>query len=117
MDSSGEDGETIAVSAFKPRSLELIERVASGKAARLVLTKRGRPVAVLLPVGERPLELWGALRGLMELVAEVDLTAPTGEVWAAEQGSYDVAPPIWCLFVQDRQYLRRKSCRKSANHV
>ena len=36
-----EDGETIAVSAFKPRSLELIERVASGKVARLVLTKPG----------------------------------------------------------------------------
>ena len=108
MGSTADGGETIAVSAFKPRSLELIERVASGKVARLVLTKRGRPVAVLLPVREQPVELWGALRGMMEPVAEVDLTAPTGKVWAAEQGSYDVAPPIWCLFVQDRQYLRRK---------
>ena len=108
MGMSGEDGETIAVSAFKRRSLELIERVASGQASRLVLTKCRRPVAVLLPVGEQALELWGALRDLMEPVTDVDLTAPTGEVWAAEQGSYDVAPPIWCLFVQDRQYLRRK---------
>ena len=39
---------------------------------------------MLLPVHERPVELWGALRGLMELVAEVDLTAPTGEVWVAQ---------------------------------
>ena len=84
MDSTPDGGETIAVSAFKPRSPELIERVASGKVARLVLTKRGRPVAVLLPVHERPVEPWGALRGLMELVAEVDLTAPTGEVWVAQ---------------------------------
>jgi hypothetical protein len=41
MDLPAEDAETIAVSAFKPRSLELIERVASGRIARLVLTKRG----------------------------------------------------------------------------
>lgn len=28
--------------------------------------------------------LWGALRELMEPVAGVDLTAPTGELWEAE---------------------------------
>ena len=85
MDLPAEDAETIAVSAFKPRSLELIERVASGRVGRLVLTKRGRPVAVLLPVREQSVELWGALRDLMEPAADVDLTAPTGEVWAAER--------------------------------
>ena len=50
MDVPADDVETIAVSAFKPRSLELIERVASGRVARLVLTKRGRAVAALVPV-------------------------------------------------------------------
>lgn len=86
MDKPAEDDETIAVSAFKPRSLELIERVASGRMRRLVLTKRGRPVAVLLPVHGQPVELWGALRDLMEPVAGVDLTEPVGEVWDAEHG-------------------------------
>ena len=86
MSLPAEDEETIAVSAFKPRSLGLIKRVASGQVGRLVLTKRGRPVAVLLPVREESAELWGALRELMEPVAVVDLTAPTGEVWAAERG-------------------------------
>ena len=76
--------QTIAVSAFKPRSLELIERVASGRVARLVLTKRGRPVAALVPVREQPVELWGALRELMQPVEGVDLTVPVGEAWAAE---------------------------------
>jgi prevent-host-death family protein len=90
MDVPGEEGvETIAVSEFKPRSLELIERVASGRVGRLVLTKRGRAVAAVVPVQEEqhePAELWGALRGLMEPVDGVDLTAPTGEDWAAERG-------------------------------
>jgi prevent-host-death family protein len=81
-----EEVETIAVSAFKPRSLELIERVASGRVTRLVLTRRGRPVAALVPVREEPVELWGALRGLMEPVPGVDLTAPVGETWDAERG-------------------------------
>ena len=84
MDLPAEDGETIAVSAFKPRSLELIECVVvSGQIARLVLTKRGRHVAVLVPAREPAVELHGALRDLMEPVDEVDLTAPTGEAWAA----------------------------------
>ena len=64
----GEEVETIAVSAFKPRSLELIERVASGRVRRLVLTKRGRPVAAVVPKREEqynPAELGGALRGLI----------------------------------------------------
>jgi prevent-host-death family protein len=89
MDLPADDDESIAVSAFKPRSLELIERVASGRASRIVLTKRGRPVAALVPVREQqqqPVELWGALRDLMEPVADVDLTEPMGEVWAAERG-------------------------------
>lgn len=76
--------EAIAVSAFKLRSLELIERVASGRVARLVLTKRGRPVAALVPVREQPVELWGALREVMELVEGVDLTASVGEAWTVE---------------------------------
>ena len=81
-----DDVETIAVSAFKPRSLELIECVASGRIARLLLTKRGRPVAVLVLARELVVELHGALRHLMEPVDEVDLTAPTGEAWAVEHG-------------------------------
>ena len=41
---------TIGVTEFKPRSLELIEEVASGKVQRVVLTKRGKPVAAIVPL-------------------------------------------------------------------
>lgn len=80
----GKPEETLGVTEFKPRSLELIERVASGKLGRVVLTKRGRPVAAIVPLDSSPAELWGALKELMEPVAGIDLTAPTGEVWEAE---------------------------------
>ena len=74
----------LGVTAFKPRSLELIERVASGKLRRVVLTKHGRPIAALVPLDEEPDELWGSLADIMQPVDGVDLTAPTGEMWKAE---------------------------------
>jgi prevent-host-death family protein len=78
--------KTVGVTEFKPRSLELIEEVASGKVGRLVLTKRGRPVVAVVPVsGGRVPSLRGALKHLMEPVPGVDLTEPTGEVWEAER--------------------------------
>jgi prevent-host-death family protein len=81
------DAEVIlGVTAFKPRSLDLIERVASGKLSRVVLTKRGEPIVALVPLAERRKSLWGALARIMRPVAGVDLTAPTGERWAAEDG-------------------------------
>ncbi|MGH6912567.1 MAG: type II toxin-antitoxin system Phd/YefM family antitoxin [Geminicoccales bacterium] len=77
---------SVGVSAFKPKSLDLIERVASGKLRRVVLTKRGRPVAAVVPIDDAPQELWGALADLMEPVEGLDLTEPVGEAWAAENG-------------------------------
>lgn len=77
---------SLGVSEFKPKSLDLIERVASGKLRRVILTKRGRPVAAVVPIDDAPPELWGALADLMEPVEGVDLTEPVGEAWAAEDG-------------------------------
>ena len=80
-----DDGEVaVGVTAFKPHSLALIEGVASGRLRRVVLTKRGRPVAALVPLDEEPRELWGALADIMQPVEGVDLSAPTGELWKAE---------------------------------
>jgi prevent-host-death family protein len=83
-DRSGDAEVRLGVTAFKPRSLDLIERVATGKLSRVVLTKRGRPVAALVPLGDQGDDLWGALADMMEPLDDVDLTEPTGEHWAAE---------------------------------
>lgn len=77
--------KTIAVSAFKPRSLEIIDEVASRKTTRVVLTRRGKPVAALVPIESKPYDPWGAMRGTVRVMPGGDLTAPLGEVWEADQ--------------------------------
>jgi prevent-host-death family protein len=80
------DDTVIGISAFKPRSGELIGAVASGRIPRVVLTRHGRPVAAIVPFAEEPVELWGALAELMEPPEDSDLARPTGERWKAEGG-------------------------------
>jgi prevent-host-death family protein len=77
--------KTIAVSAFKPRSLAIIDEVAARKTSRVVLTRRGKPVAAIVPVEKTPYDPWGALRGTVRIAPGVDLTEPTGEIWDAER--------------------------------
>ena len=55
-----DDVETaINVTAFKAQCLALIDAVAEGKASRVVLTRRGRPVAALVPYGKPPAGFMG----------------------------------------------------------
>lgn len=68
---------------FKARCLQLLDDVASTGEA-LVITKRGRPVARLVPMprAEPPRSLFGALKG--RVLSQGDLIAPIDEVWDAE---------------------------------
>ncbi len=74
----------LGVTAFRANSHEVIEAVATGRLRRVVLTKRGRPLAALVPLPCEPPELWGALADVMEPVEGIDLTEPVGEEWPAE---------------------------------
>lgn len=69
----------IAASEFKAKCLELMDRLAARKLNRIVVTKRGRPVAVLSPP-PTPEEiadgLFGCLKGRMVAPAGFDFTAP-----------------------------------------
>ena len=60
----------------------------SSKTGRIILLKHNKPVAAIVPINDsdgEPFELWGALKGTMTLLPDVDLTEPTGEIWDAEQ--------------------------------
>jgi prevent-host-death family protein len=83
---SSNDGEelSIGVTSFKARCLALIDEVARGKRRRVLLTRHNRPVAAIVPVDNRPPELWGALRGTVTVTPGTDLTEGTGEVWEAD---------------------------------
>jgi antitoxin (DNA-binding transcriptional repressor) of toxin-antitoxin stability system len=76
---------TVGVTAFKSRCLALIDDVAQGKTARVLLTRRNRPVAAVVPIDRKPAELWGALRGTVKVPVGTDLTAGTGEEWEADR--------------------------------
>jgi prevent-host-death family protein len=70
---------TIAASEFKAKCLELLGRLGSRKLKRIVVTKRGRPVAVLTPPqGEREAAeaLYGCMEGSVAVPPGFDLTAP-----------------------------------------
>jgi len=79
-----DDTTTIAVTAFKGRCLAVIDDVAQDKTGSVVLMKRNRPVAAIVPIDDDPPDLWGAMRGSVTVAPDTDLAAPTGEVWDAE---------------------------------
>lgn len=84
--------KTVGVTEFKAKCLGLVDDVAKGRLARVVLTKRGKPVAeIVTPPSKKRRggkSTFGALRHLMKIDPSVDLTAPTGEdlEWDAEKG-------------------------------
>ena len=69
---------TIPAGRFKAQCLGLLDQVAqSGET--LVITKRGRPVAALVPVNRpRPASLRGSVR------VRANIVAPLGESWNAD---------------------------------
>ena len=68
---------SIGAGEFKARCLALLDEVAhTGRS--LVITKRGRPVAEVVPCREAP-----SLRG--SIVSEGDLISPVGEDWNADE--------------------------------
>jgi antitoxin (DNA-binding transcriptional repressor) of toxin-antitoxin stability system len=91
MSTETTDETSIGVTAFKSQCLGLIDDVATGKTKRIVLMKRNRPVAAIVPIEDEEENLntldglWGAMRGVLTVAPGVDLTEPTGEIWEAEQ--------------------------------
>ncbi|HEY3203809.1 MAG TPA: type II toxin-antitoxin system Phd/YefM family antitoxin [Thermoanaerobaculia bacterium] len=72
----GKKPRTIPAGEFKARCLALLDEVAQ-TGSELLVTKRGKPVARLIPVEEPP-----TLRGSIK--REGDLLSPIGETWTAE---------------------------------
>lgn len=64
---------------FKAKCLSVFDRLEQRKIKRVVVTRRGKPVAEIGPVSATVPELWGANRGRIWIAPGVDLTAPTIE--------------------------------------
>ena len=71
----------VAAGGFKAHCLQLMDEV-KRKHCSVVITKRGKPVAKLVPIDDAPVRLFGALSGRARI--EGDIVAPTGEAWNAD---------------------------------
>ena len=78
----------INAAEFKAKCLKLIDEVAATHQP-LVITKRGKPVARVLPIeaDEPPPSLFGHMRGCGEIVDDI-VNVPS-EPWSVESGDED----------------------------
>lgn len=77
----------INAAEFKAKCLKLIDEVAATHEP-LVITKRGKPVAKLVPIeNEVPASMFGYMKGTVTIFG--DIVAPLDEVWSAESGDED----------------------------
>ena len=74
--------QTIAAGEFKARCLKLMDEVRE-KRSEVVITKRGKPVAKLVPVEEEVDDIFGRMRGTVKILG--DIVGPTGVEWDAER--------------------------------
>lgn len=72
----------IAAAKFKSQCLSLMDEVES-KRKEIVITKRGRPVAKLVPVDVGTNALFGGMRGTGRVTG--DIVSPTGARWNAQR--------------------------------
>jgi prevent-host-death family protein len=81
---------TVSASEFKAKCLDILDRISRREWDRVVVTKRGIRVAVLVPPTAEPEQverIHGFLRGSVVIPPDIDLTLPaTDEPFAADEG-------------------------------
>jgi prevent-host-death family protein len=74
--------KAISATEFKARCLDLMNSV-ERTGCSVIVTKRGRPVAMLAPVRARRTSAYGFMKGRIKILG--DITSPVDERWDAEQ--------------------------------
>jgi prevent-host-death family protein len=72
--------KTIPAGAFKARCLAIMDEVAAKRQA-VVITKRGRPVAKLVPVEKEKDDIFGFFKGKINITGDIVSPAFTPEEW------------------------------------
>ncbi len=73
--------ESIGAGEFKAKCLKLLDEVQRQR-KQVVITKRGKPVAKLVPITERSASFIGSMKGTMEILG--DIVSPTDVKWEAD---------------------------------
>jgi prevent-host-death family protein len=67
---------------FKAECLRLLDEVAARRQP-IIVTKRGKPVAKLVPVDEEPIDIFGRMAGTIKILG--DIIAPIEDLeWTAD---------------------------------
>jgi prevent-host-death family protein len=69
---------------FKARCLTLMDEVHASREA-VIITKRGRPVAKLVPAENETREFLGRLEGIIRIVGDIESPVEPPEVWESLQ--------------------------------
>ncbi len=74
---------TMTAAKFRAECLQVLDTVASA-GTEVLVTKRGKPVARVVPVGPPPATRYGALRSITKIVDAADELFSVGENWSVE---------------------------------
>ena len=72
----------IPAGKFKATCLAVLDEVQRER-SEIVITKRGKPVARLVPVEDTVPEIFGRMKGTIAFLG--DVVSPIGEIWDAER--------------------------------
>ena len=72
----------IAAGEFKAKCLKLMDNV-QNQHVEYVITKRGKPMAKLVPVEEKPPAVFGSLKGTVTIKG--DIVASIDETWDVDK--------------------------------
>lgn len=82
MVNKDEGMRTIKASEFKAKCLHIMDEVAE-TGDPITITKKGTPVAQLVPVRRKPKTLFGIMKGSGVIIG--DIISPVDEEWDAER--------------------------------
>lgn len=74
--------KTMPAGKFKARCLRVMEEVRSTRQP-VVITKRGKPVAKLVPADKNPDDIFGCLKGQFKIVGDIESPLVPLEDWEA----------------------------------
>lgn len=74
--------KTMAAGEFKARCLRVMEQVRKTRQP-VVITKRGKPVAKLVPADKNGDDIFGCLKGVMKIVGDIESPVVPPEDWEA----------------------------------
>jgi len=72
--------KTMPAGEFKARCLRIMDDVQLTREA-ILITKKGRPVAKLVPAEDRPEDVFGCMKGEVEIVGDIVSPAIPLEDW------------------------------------